>query len=80
MKKTVTMLLFLACCLAFAQDANPEAAEAAAVPRVPDEELPGACTVQLSVLAVIRIFRTRQIFVNKCIKINIHAVILQHGN
>ena len=30
MKKTVTMLLFLACCLAFAQDANPEAAEAAA--------------------------------------------------
>ena len=30
MKKTVTMLLFLACCMAFAQDANPEAAEAAA--------------------------------------------------
>ena len=30
MKKTVTMLLFLACCMAFAQDANPEAAEATA--------------------------------------------------
>ena len=30
MKKTVTMLLFLACCMAFAQNASSEAAEAAA--------------------------------------------------